>query len=75
MGFDNDTNKMYLYVPVRHYPYNSAADSKGGLFLKPFLTFITYRVPWHLVENIYGSCATGTAHYHVPQNGHFSLNV
>ena len=22
-----------------------------------------------------GSCATGTAHYHVPQNGHFYLNV
>ena len=37
-----------------------------------FLTFITYRLPWHLVENIIiGSYATGTAHYHVPQNGHF----
>ena len=39
-----------------------------------FLTFLTYRLPWHLVENI-GSCATGTTHYHVPQNGHFSLNI
>ena len=45
---------MYLHVhePVRHYTYHSATDSKSGLFLKPFLTFITYRLPWHLVVNI-----------------------
>ena len=45
---------MYLHVhePPRHYTYHSATDSKSGLFLKPFLTFITYRLPWHLVANI-----------------------
>ena len=45
---------IYLHVhePVRHYTYHSATDSKSGLFLKPFLTFIAYRLPWHLVANI-----------------------
>ena len=45
---------MYLHVhePVRHYTYHSATDSRSGPFLKQFLTFITYRLPWHLVENI-----------------------
>ena len=47
----------------------------GYGFYMLFLTFITYRLPWHLVENIIGSCATGTAHYPVPQNGYFSLNI
>ena len=32
MGFVNDINHMYLRVPVRHYAYHSAADSKSGLF-------------------------------------------
>ena len=45
---------MYLLVhePVRHYTYHSPTDSKSGLFLKQFLTFIIYRLPWHLVANI-----------------------
>ena len=57
--------RMYLHVhePVRHYTYHSATDSKSGLFLKPFLTFITYRLPWQayrLLCHGYGSlsCAT-----------------
>ena len=45
---------MYLYVheSVRYYTYYSENDFKSGLFLKPFLTFITYRLSLHLVENI-----------------------
>ena len=37
--------------------------------------FYNQYAPMALSQKHIGSCATGTAHYHVPQNGHFSLNV
>ena len=47
MGFVNDMTHTYLYVPVRHYAYHSAADSQSG-FLKAISYFYNLEAPMAL---------------------------